>query len=209
MWSSLMTAKDCFVIALAFLLTTLGSAARAADLTGVSISAQWFYPDASTVIASQQVIDGLGVEIACPGSGSFCSAWGSTVVSYDFGPNSISFNAPNGTGHAAAVFNGYSFSGLAAGGSWAAATVATNIASLDASRLTFDGNTATLNVQGLSVPSGGQWTITLTSAVPENSSWRLLLGGLPLIFGLKNLRNGVRLRARFFRSVGSLSRRII
>jgi hypothetical protein len=185
--------------ALGFSMLTLGSAAGAADLTGVSLQAEWRYPNASTVIASQTVVDGLGVEIACPGVGSFCSAWGSTHVNYDFGPNYISFSAPNGTGHSSAVFNGYSFSGLAAGGSWAAATIATNIGLLDASRLTFDGNTATLNVQGLSVPANGQWRITLTSAVPENSSMSLLLGGLPLIVMLRNLAHGARVRSRFVR----------
>jgi hypothetical protein len=183
--------------ALGFSLLTLGSAASAADLTGVSILAQWLYPNASSVIASQTVIDGPGVEIACPGIGSFCSEWGPTQVSYDFGPDYVSFIAPNGTGHASAVFNGYTFSGLAAGGAWTSATLTTNIGSLDASRLTFDGNTAKLNVQGLSVPASGQWRITLTSAVPENSSMSLLLGGLPLIFMLRTLTQRARVRSRF------------
>jgi len=188
-----------FSLALGSLLVTLGSAASAANLTGVSILAKWLYPDASSVIASQTVIDGPGVEIACPGVGSFCSAWGPTSVSYDFGPNSISFSALVNTGHATAAFNGYSFSGLAAGGAWTAATLSTNISGLTASRLTFDGNTAILNVEGLGVPINSHWTITLTSSVPENSTVSLLLGGLLLVFLLERLAKQARLRSRMFR----------
>jgi hypothetical protein len=111
-WGEAVGAGRQFRIALGVALITLGSAARAAGLTGMCIQAEWDDPNASTVIASQTVVDGVGVEIACPGVGSFCSAWGSTTMSDDFGANSISFNAPNGTGHAAAVFDGYTFSDL-------------------------------------------------------------------------------------------------
>jgi hypothetical protein len=41
--------------------------------------------------------------------------------------------------------------------------------------------------------------MTLTSAVPENSTMGLLLAGLPLIVALRRLAHGARVRSRFLR----------
>ena len=165
-------------LSLSFLMPSV----HASDLSGLSVKVEWLFPDSSTVIGSQDVTVGPGVEISCPGAGSFCAAWAAEIVQYDFGSNSISFVAPNSTGHAFATFNGFRFSGLGAGGPWSSVSLITDITGLTDSNIEFDGSTLLLNVQGLHVPTQGGYTLTLNaSPVPLPASIVLLgtaLGGL-------------------------------
>jgi|GEM_PF-6675918 len=168
-----------FIIAAS--LVGCSACAGAADLTGTTVKAEWLFPDIATPIATDMLTVGAGPEIDCPGPGSFCAAWGSTDVQYDIAAHTISFLALEATGHASASFNGYRFSGLDAGGAWSGASLTSNIAGLNNTRLSFDGSSLWLDMKGLLVPANGQWTVTLASAVPESSTASLTVLGLAVL----------------------------
>jgi hypothetical protein len=158
------------------------------DLTGTSITVEWLFPDLATVIASDVVIVGAGVEIVCPGSANQCSDWGATDVRWDLGVDTISFVALENTGHAPATFNGFRFGGLAAGGPWGDVSLATDVVGLDLSRISFDGSTLLIRVGGLSIPANSFYTVTLVAPVPEPSACALVLSGLATLCAVARRR---------------------
>ena len=156
--------------------------AFAADLTGKTIDVNWLFPDAAHSVAEQFVTVGAGAEIQCAGGtvGTGLCTQFVDGASIDLGANTLSLSIDSGSSSwTNPTFNGYSFSGLAAGGTWTGYSLATDFAGLDASRITFAGDEVTVNMTGITPIAGQHFTITLlTSAVPEPDSLALLLAGL-------------------------------
>ena len=164
------------------------SAAAAADLTGTKATITWLYPDGGTTYEAQTVTVGAGAEVTCPGGltgGGLCD--GFVVLSnFDLGSNTISLNITGRSSFfSTAAFNGYEFSGLAAGGVWTGYTLSTNFVGLDASRVQFTPDALFVNMQGINAATGDTFTFTLTpgnanGGVPEPASWALMIGGFGL-----------------------------
>jgi hypothetical protein len=164
------------------LATITTAPAFAADLTGTSVDVNWLFPDAAHSVAEQVVVVGAGPEIQCPGGtvGTGLCAQFVDGASIDIGAQTLSLSIDSGTSSwTNPTFNGYEFSGLAAGGAWTGYSLATDFAGLDASRITFAPDEVTVNMTGITPVAGQSFTITLlTSPVPEPGNLALLLAGL-------------------------------
>ena len=152
------------------------------DLTGTTVDVNWLFPDATHSVAEQMVVVGAGAEITCAGGNvgaGLCTQFvdGATI---DLGATTLALSIDSGTSSwTNPAFNGYAFSGLAAGGTWTGYTLTTDFAGLDASRITFSPDEVTVNMTGITPVAGQSFTITLqTSAVPEPGNLALLLAGL-------------------------------
>lgn len=164
------------------------SAAAAADLTGTNATITWLYPDGATTFRAQTVTVGAGAEVTCPGGGAGGGLCDGFIVAsnFDLGSNTISLNITGGSSsYAPTAFNGYEFSGLAAGGVWTGYTLSTNFVGLDASRVQFTPDALFVNMQGIAAATGDTFTFTLTQGnanggVPEPASWALMIGGFGL-----------------------------
>jgi hypothetical protein len=155
------------------------------DLTGTSVDVNWLFPDAAHSVAEQVVVVGAGAEIQCAGGTAgtgLCTQFvdGATI---DLGAQTLSLSIDSGTSSwTNPAFNGYAFSGLAAGGTWAGYSLSTDFAGLDASRITFSPDEVTVNMTGITPVAGQSFTITLLpSAVPEPANVALLLAGLGVL----------------------------
>jgi hypothetical protein len=152
------------------------------DLTGKSVDINWLFPDTAHSVAEQMVVVGAGVEVQCAGSNvgtGLCTQF-VDGASVDLGANTLALSIDSGTSSwTNPTFNGYAFTGLAAGGAWTGYSLATDFAGLDASRITFSPDEVTVNMTGITPIAGQSFTITLlTSAVPEPGNLALLLAGL-------------------------------
>ncbi|UAK23133.1 PEPxxWA-CTERM sorting domain-containing protein [Sphingomonas nostoxanthinifaciens] len=170
------------------------SPAMAVDLTGASIGVTWLFPDSSTVYQSQTFVAGPGVELTCPGGsvgGGLCSGFvdASTI---DLGVDTLSLTITDGTSSwTSPAFNGYEFSGLSAHGAIAGYSLATSFAGLDDSRISFTGDSISVNMEGISPVAGQSFTITLLDgAVPEASSWAMFVAGFGLVGAAVRNRRG-------------------
>lgn len=145
-----------------------------ASLIGQNITADWLFPNNATVYATQTVTVGAGPEIVCAGGGVGTGLCTGFIVgaSIDIGADSITLDVNSGNNSwTANAFNGYRFSDLSLGGTWTSDTLSTNMAGLDASRISFDGSALYVNMQGLPANAGDYFTITLNSGtVPEPST---------------------------------------
>lgn len=169
--------KKLAFIALALLPTFAG----AASLLGTTVDVNY---QLGTLNTLDSVLVGAGAELSCPSAAQLCSALTVPTQSIDIADNSIRyFYVGAGADFVDTPINRFSFQSLY--GSDVAITgvdLATNIAGLDASRLTFTSHGVQVNMRDLSVSSESFFELSLqTAPVPEPASTALLLGGLALL----------------------------
>jgi hypothetical protein len=174
----------------------LMASASHAGLEGTTFSARWAFPNLASTYpfasaTPPSFVVGAGVE-------TIIDVEGVTDVSADFTDNSLTLvlttilTAPTWN---VTAFNGPVFD-LTAGGPLdiVSATVgaATTMPGFDSSRIGFDGGRITIDFNGLSYVSGHRVVVNFASAVPEPSSWALMVAGLAIL----GARRSVQSRAR-------------
>ncbi len=166
---------------LAIATLTLSGAAHA-GLVGTTVGLTYLYPDAATVFTTDSiVVDATAIEVTCTGGGAgnanICAALTAPNQSLNFTDTTIDYTyTGTGSGFNPAAWSGFDFD-VNPGFTLAGVNLVTNIVGLDASRLSFTGNSIELNMQGL-VLAGGVDFFSLelvAAAVPEPSSISLLL----------------------------------
>ncbi len=163
--------------------------AFAGDLTGKFVDVQLIFPTADDVRGDRAVTVHSGAEIACDGNGAGTDVCTGFIVasSFDIGADSITLDITGGhSSWNVYDFNGYAFTGLAAGGTWTGYTLSTNFAGLDDSRVTFTPDSLAINMQGIQADAGDFFTLTLNStpAVPEPANVAMLLAGAAALAGI-------------------------
>lgn len=125
---------------------------------------------------------GAGVEMTCPGAFDLCHMLTGPVQTLDFGDTSIRYEYHGaGGGFNNVAVNGFDFQDLLLGGSIADVTISTDIAGLDASRLSFTAHGIGLDMHGLVVGTSAFFELSLREAaagVPEPAT--AALAGLAL-----------------------------
>lgn len=171
------------LLALAALLPTL---AQAASLLDSTVNVHYHLVDkGNTINTLDKVVVDAGVELACSGGADLCHVLTAPTQTLDFGENSIRY-AYAGGGSADFLdvqHNRFQFTSLYdAGTAITGVQLDTNIAGLDASRLSFGGHMVRVDMRGLQVDTGAYFQLNLLAApVPEPASAALLLGGLALL----------------------------
>jgi hypothetical protein len=177
------------LLALAALLPTLASAASLLDST-VNVHYHLVNgPD--TVNTLDRVLVGAGTELSCAGSADLCQALTAPMQSLDFSANAIRYDyAGSGADFLDVKHNRFQFTSLyGADTTITGVQLTTNIAGLDASRITFGEHMVRVDMRDLHVDAGAYFQLGLrtVSAVPEPASAALLLGGLALM-GIRRRR---------------------
>lgn len=156
-----------------------------AGFDGKSFSAYYAFPDIDSVYAFASASPpsfavGAGVE-------TVFDVEGVTDIGADFSDTSLTLvlsTVLSNPTWSNTSFNGLVFD-LTAGGPLTITSVtvdgATTMAGFDASRVGFGPDRVSINWSGLSYVDGTTVVVNFTSAVPEPSSWALLLGGLALL----------------------------
>jgi hypothetical protein len=171
------------LLAVAALLPTLASAASLIDST---VNVHYHLSDGpNTLNTLDKIVVGDGVELSCGSTADLCHALTVSTQSLDFSANAIrySFSGATGTDFLDVQHNRFQFTSLYDGGSAIQGVqLTTNIAGLDASRISFGGHMVSVDMGGLHVDSGAYFQLNLQAApVPEPASAGLLVGGLALL----------------------------
>ncbi len=166
----------------------LPALASAADLLGSTVVLGYTYDTGTQVLQTQDtVIVGAGVEVTCAGTAQVCQILSAPTQSLDFGASSIRYDYVGLNGapanFSAVPINRFEFSSLFdSSTAITGVQLGTDIAGLDASRLSFTAHTLTLDMRGLQLASTAFFQLDLqTAPVPEPASAALLLGGLGLL----------------------------
>lgn len=159
-----------------------------ATLIGDTITATWLYPNAGTVLWTQNHVVGAGVEIFCPtafgGAGStsaLCNDFASAPALIDIGANTIFYFQSGSPGFTPSAFNGFEFSDLDFSPltSLSGFTLNTNIAGLLPSAVSFTADSISINLAGLGAGTVFfELTLQESAAVPEPGTLLLLGAGL-------------------------------
>lgn len=157
-----------------------GTSASQASLIGTSVTLNYDYQaQTSTDIFTV----GSGVEITCPGAANVCGILTAPTQTVDVGASSILY-AYNGSGASfnAVTPNKFDFENLNPGFTIGNVNLSTNISGLDLTRVTFTGSSLQINMEGLGLNptqpgSPDFFNIGLTSAVPEPSTWAMMILG--------------------------------
>ncbi|CAD5367198.1 conserved exported hypothetical protein [Rubrivivax sp. A210] len=140
---------------------------------------------------TDSLLVGAGAEVTCPtGAFSMCSALIAATQTVDVGENYLAYNFTSTTGNTSG-FNDvtpsyFVFDDLQPGGDITGFTLSTNIAGLDAARVSYTVNGVHVDMHGLPLGMAGSFRIELVTAgqaLPEPASAALAalaLGGLAL-----------------------------
>lgn len=170
----------------------LASAAHA-GLTGMEFSAYYAYPDIMTNYDSATVAP--PTFIVGPGAEASVNVENVTQIGIDFTDNSLTLvlttTLENPTWNPS-TFNGLVFdliAGSPLGILSAAVDPATTMGGFDSSRISFDDGQIAINWAGLSYVDGTTVAVNFTHAVPEPSSWLLVLGALAFLGTHRSIRH--------------------
>ena len=165
----------------------LPALASAPGLLGSTVDVRYHYDDgALTLNTLDAVVVGAGTELTCPGGADLCHALTAPTQTLNLGDSSIRYDFV-GQGGATGGFNDvavnrFAFESLFSGTTLTGVQLTTNIAGLDASRLSFAAHSVQLDMHGLTLGSQAFFQLDLqTAPVPEPASAALLLGGLALL----------------------------
>ena len=157
--------------------------AGATALVG-TVTADYLYPNASTVFASSVLT--VGSLFSCPGgSGSLCSPFATPATILASGL-SITINQQAGSFYTPAAFNGLRFSGLTFddGSTVTGFTLVTNLAGLTLSDVSSTSASIAYNGEGSSFQNA-PYSITLnlitSGAVPEPATWGMMIAGMAVV----------------------------
>lgn len=154
-----------------------------AGFIGLTIQVDYYYPNLSTLFDTANAVVGPGVELS-----GFPT--GDPRTNIDLSDTNIYITYNSSSWWNTAGFNGVHFYDLAgAGGGIISVTInpVTNMAGLDASRISFDANNIWVNWQGLGfwgntgdddIDTVVSLDITFGDAVPEPATWLTLPAGL-------------------------------
>jgi hypothetical protein len=161
-----------------------GISASHASLIGTSVTLNYDYYTPANTVDLLKV--GPGPEVSCTGGGggnaNVCSLLNLPSQSVDIGASSIRYSHV-GTGgqFTPSILNGFDFENLNPGFTIGNVILTTNIANLDASRLSFTGSSVKVDMEGLFLTttrnSPDFFNLGLTSAVPEPSTWAMMILG--------------------------------
>ena len=183
-----MTRQFAHGLAACTLAAAAASPALAGDLTGRTVDVSLLFPTTADLRGERAVTVGPGAEITCAGNGAGTDVCTGFIVasSFDLGADTITLDITGGhSSWNVYDFNGYAFTGLAAGGAWSGYTLSTNFSGLDDSRIVFTPDSLSINMQGIQADAGDFFTLTLTpSAVPEPANVALMLAGLGALTGI-------------------------
>jgi hypothetical protein len=120
-----------------------------------------------------------GVEITCPGLANVCTLLTAPVQSIDVGAFTIQYTyTGSGAQFSNVSPNGFDFENLNPGFAIGAVSFSTNIAGMTASNVSFTGSSVHIDMQNVLLANGSDsFTVTLSSGVPEASTWVMMLLG--------------------------------
>ncbi len=164
-----------FAILAATALATAVAAPASAGLVGQTIGIEYIFPDITTVyqdLGSNLV--GTDGPTTFPGYFDFSFTDSSVITSnFQFASNwtVTDFNG----------FHLYDFNGTAPAFTSVTINSLSNMAGLDASRITFDADNIYVNWNGLDFDAGTFVQLDINSAVPEAATWALMLAGFGMV----------------------------
>lgn len=156
----------------------LGASAQA-GLDGTQVTVNY---DVTGLPSTVDVVTvGPGVELTCTGggagNGNICAMLTGGTQTVDIGDTSIHYTySGSGGGFNPVPTNGFDFVGLNPGGAISGYTLTTNIAGLDANRISFTDTSLDIYMGSLVVEPSAFFDIVLE--VPEPGSMALVLAGL-------------------------------
>lgn len=163
------------------LLSMFGATASSATVLIGSVTDTYLFPVATNAVATSTLT--VGTTVSCPGADPICNFTFAKPTTLLASGLEITLNELGGSNYNTAAFNGINFSNLLFddGSLLTGYSLSTNLAGLDASRIAFTSNSISFNGQGLAF-SNSPYFITLnlltsTSAVPEPSTWAMMLMG--------------------------------
>jgi hypothetical protein len=162
----------------------LPALASAAGLMGTTVDLRYDFDNGTTAFHTLDsvLVDG-SVEISCPGAAQVCQVLTSPTQTLDFVADGIRYDYVGpGSGFDNIAVNRFDFGLFSGGPAIANVLLTTNIAGLDASRLSFTAHTVQLDMHGLAISNLAYFQLDVqTAPVPEPASALLLLGGIALL----------------------------
>ena len=163
------------------LLSMFGATASPATVLIGSLTDTYLYPNATSAYATSTLT--VGTTVSCPGADPICKGTFVEPTTLLASGLAITLNELGGTNYSTAAFSGINFSNLLFddGSLLTGYSLSTNLAGLDASRIAFTSNSISFNGQGLAFLNSPYFItlnlLTSTGAVPEPSTWAMMLMG--------------------------------
>jgi hypothetical protein len=165
----------------ALILMGSASANAAVSLVGTDVTISYLFPTATQVFGTTILpitTDPTTLDCSASGSG-VCSAFVENAA-ITIGADSFTVVENSGNSYATAAFNGVEFSNLdfGPGEKITGFSLLTNLPGLTPADISFTSDSIKYNASGLSFENSPYFiTLTVTTAVPELSTWAMLLLG--------------------------------
>jgi hypothetical protein len=164
-----------------------------AGLIGSNADIVWLYPDSNSILVSQTVAVGPGIEVTCGTALPFCDPFdtNSIVSTFDIDDSTVTlgFSAigQSTSDFGATAFNGYDFRNLTGLGTITGFALNTDFPGFTSSRVSFTPSSIAVNMQGLLIEGTSSIQLQLITdqvAIPEPSGAQLMTGGIALLTAL-------------------------